>query len=265
MVTRLGKQSMILGFSWLKKHNPEIDFHAGTVKMTRCLPHCCVGCKAKWKMEQDTKKRETQQINTCHAGPFPAFVKDAEDELEDGEFEVPLKEEVETPLDEDNEPIEEGNCIWATGLFPEAEQIWATTLISQRLVEGFQQNSTSATFDECIPPHLRHFHSVFSKDSFDKLPETKPWDHAVELTSDANPKTCKVYPFSISEQAKLDVFLKENLESGQIHPSKSPMATPVFFVKKKDGKLCLVQDYCALNAMTMKNKYPHPLIPVMDL
>src|SRR6266498_1087055 len=39
------------------------------------------------------------------------------------------------------------------------------------------------------------------------------------------------------------------------------MAMPVFFVKKKDGKLCLVQDYYALNAMTMKNKYPLPLIP----
>src|SRR6266542_3748908 len=45
-VTQLGKQSMILGFSWLKKHNPKIDFHAGTVKMTRCLPCCCIGCKA---------------------------------------------------------------------------------------------------------------------------------------------------------------------------------------------------------------------------
>jgi len=39
------------------------------------------------------------------------------------------------------------------------------------------------------------------------------------------------------------------------------MAALVFFVKKKDGKLCLVQDYCMLNAMTMKNKYPLPLIP----
>ncbi len=77
---------MILGFSWLKKHNPKINFHTGTVKMTRCLPCCCIGCKAKWKTEQDTKKREAQQINACHAGPFPAFVKDAEDELEDGEF-----------------------------------------------------------------------------------------------------------------------------------------------------------------------------------
>jgi len=38
------------------------------------------------------------------------------------------------------------------------------------------------------------------------------------------------------------------------------MAAPVFFVKNKDGKLCLVQDYHALNAMTMKNKYLLPLI-----
>jgi len=54
---------------------------------------------------------------------------------------------------------------------------------------------------------------------------------------------------------------KDLLESGWIRPSKSPMATPVFFVKKKDGILCLVQDYRALNAMTVKNKYPLPLIP----
>ena len=39
------------------------------------------------------------------------------------------------------------------------------------------------------------------------------------------------------------------------------MAAPVFFVKKKDGGLRLVQDYRALNAMTVKNKYPLPLIP----
>jgi hypothetical protein len=37
-VTHLGKQSMILGFSWLTKHNPEIDFCTRTVKMTCCLP-----------------------------------------------------------------------------------------------------------------------------------------------------------------------------------------------------------------------------------
>src|SRR5882762_9876314 len=39
------------------------------------------------------------------------------------------------------------------------------------------------------------------------------------------------------------------------------MASPIFFIKKKDGALCLVQDYRMLNAMTVKNKYPLPLIP----
>jgi len=48
-VTHLGKQSMILRFTWLNKHNPEINFHARTVKMTRCLPHCCVGCQTDCK------------------------------------------------------------------------------------------------------------------------------------------------------------------------------------------------------------------------
>ena len=50
------------------------------------------------------------------------------------------------------------------------------------------------------------------------------------------------------------------MKSGRIQPSKSPMASPVFFVKKKDGSLRLVQDYRKLNDMTIKNSYPLPLI-----
>jgi reverse transcriptase-like protein len=38
------------------------------------------------------------------------------------------------------------------------------------------------------------------------------------------------------------------------------MASPVFFIKKKDGSLRLVQNYRALNAIMVKNKYPLPLI-----
>jgi len=38
------------------------------------------------------------------------------------------------------------------------------------------------------------------------------------------------------------------------------MAAPVFFIKKKDGSLWLVQDYRALNSMMVKNKYLFPLI-----
>ena len=51
------------------------------------------------------------------------------------------------------------------------------------------------------------------------------------------------------------------MEKGYISKSKSPYASPFFFIKKKDGKLHPVQDYCKLNEYTIKNKYPLPLIP----
>ena len=157
---------------------------------------------------------------------------------------------------------EEGDRVWAASIPPEPEYSRATASVSQRLAEAFQKNSTPRDYANHIPPHLRDFDSVFSKDSFDDLPESKPWDHAIELIPEANAsKGCKVYPLSVSEQKELDAFLKENLDSGRIRPSKSPMASPVFFVKKKCGALRLIQDYRPLNAMTVKNKYPLPLIP----
>jgi len=101
---------------------------------------------------------------------------------------------------------------------------------------------------------------VFVKEDFDILLEHRQWDHTIELVPGSEPKSSKVYPLSLVEQKKLDSFLEENLHTGRIRPSKSPMAAPVFFIKKKDGSLQLVQDYRALNSMTVKNKYSLPLI-----
>ena len=63
----------------------------------------------------------------------------------------------------------------------------------------------------------------------------------------------------LNEQEELDRFITENLEKGYIVPSKSPMASSVFFVKKKDSKLHLIQDYRKLNEIIIKNRYPLPL------
>jgi len=101
---------------------------------------------------------------------------------------------------------------------------------------------------------------VFEKEDFDILLEHRQWDHAIELIPGSVPKLLKVYPLSLVEQKELDFFLKENLCTRQIHPFKSPMAALVFFIKKKDGSLWLVQDYQTLNSMMVKNKYPLPLI-----
>jgi len=112
-----------------------------------------------------------------------------------------------------------------------------------------------------IPPDcVRGFESVFTKEDFNILPEHRQWDHAIKLVLGSEPKSSKVYPLSPVEQKELDSFLEENLRTGQICLSKSSMAAPVFFIKKKDGSLRLVQDYCTLNSMMVKNKYLLPLI-----
>jgi len=54
-VSGLGKQSLILGYNWLKDHNPKIDWEKGEVEMTRC-PLRCEGGRALWK-EQTCQKR----------------------------------------------------------------------------------------------------------------------------------------------------------------------------------------------------------------
>ena len=83
-----------------------------------------------------------------------------------------------------------------------------------------------------VPEHYREFEKVFSETESERLPEHKPWDHAIDLVPGA-PETLKtkVYPMSLNEQAELDRFLEETLRKGYIRPSQSPMASPVFFVK----------------------------------
>ena len=54
--------------------------------------------------------------------------------------------------------------------------------------------------------------------------------------------------------------IQELEEKGYIRPSTSPWGAPVLFVKKKDGSMHMCVDYRALNAATIKNKYPLPRI-----
>jgi hypothetical protein len=50
------------------------------------------------------------------------------------------------------------------------------------------------------------------------------------------------------------------LDKGYIRPSTSPWGCSALFVEKKDKELRLSMDYCPHNAVTIKNKYPHPCI-----
>jgi hypothetical protein len=144
-----------------------------------------------------------------------------------------------------------------------SDELWiaAGYTFSQQIAEQENRKKQTKSFEEMVPEAYRSFASVFSEEDSQRLPEHQPWDHAIELRPGA-PETMrtKIYPMSPNEQEELNGFIEENLKKGYIRPSKSPISSPVFFIKKKDGKLRLVQDYRKLNEWTVKNRYPLPLI-----
>jgi hypothetical protein len=78
------------------------------------------------------------------------------------------------------------------------------------------------------------------------------------------PGTALIYktPFRMAtpELAELKEYMKELLKKVFISPSSSPRGAPMIFVPKKDCIQRLCVDYCALNEVTVKNKYPLPRI-----
>ena len=113
-----------------------------------------------------------------------------------------------------------------------------------------------------VPKEFHNFHNVFSKDSYNKLPDRKPWDHHIDFKPGTTtiPPPVKLFPWSLAEQKELNAFLMGDLASSWICPSKSPMGAPVFFTKKKDCGFWLVQVYRKLNDIMIKNMCPLPLI-----
>ena len=127
---------------------------------------------------------------------------------------------------------------------------------SQQITEKAIAAKGKKTFEEMIPKQYRDFAKVFSEEESQRLPRHQPWDHPINLEPDAVQKwKIKLYPMSPNEQLELDKFLTKHIQKGYLVPSKSPMASPIFFIKKKDGKLRLVQDYRRLNKITIKNRF----------
>ncbi len=58
----------------------------------------------------------------------------------------------------------------------------------------------------------------------------------------------------------MDKYIQESIKAGLIHHSSSPAGAGFFFVKKKDGSLRPCIDYRGLNDITVKNRYPLPLM-----
>lgn len=296
-VTDIGEDDLILGLPWLRRHNPAIDWRSGHMEMNDCPITCHVTMRKKRQQRKKAQKPvRPHRIAAIHGGvrqtipqkksiepPGTRFAerirnrlrihKETMEQISIVRTQREFIRTLATNMEIEQELEGEDELYWTPGMTPEEAEEYTReeyiiqeehirrTSRSTELAEEAAKDKVQKSFEEIVPKAYWDYKAVFDDKASKRFPTSKPWDHHIELKPDAIPKTtCKVYPLTPAEQIALDEFLKEHLERGTIRKSNSPLASPFFFVKKKDGKLRPVQDYRRLNEMTVKNRYPLPLV-----
>jgi hypothetical protein len=144
------------------------------------------------------------------------------------------------------------NSIVLQGVLPEAADC--------ALVQVFHVDDT-----ELVPPLpvevqqlLDQYQHLFQPPS--ELPPRRSCDHTIPLIPGAQPVASRSYRYSPLLKTEIETQVNEMLQSGLIRPSSSAFSSPVLLVKKKDGTWRLCVDYRQLNALTIKSKFPIPIV-----
>ncbi|KXN86177.1 hypothetical protein AN958_10427 [Leucoagaricus sp. SymC.cos] len=145
-------------------------------------------------------------------------------------------QELVNSMHEDNYPIEINNMSYLEPTGQNFEEINFKTSVSIFLDQQFKAKRQD-NLKKAVPPEYHDFLKVFNKKASERYPPPRSWDHKIETKPSFCPILMKLYQLSLKEEQELETFLTENLDKGYIKPSKSPMASPFFFVVKKDGKL----------------------------
>ena len=108
-----------------------------------------------------------------------------------------------------------------------------------------------------LPLLLHNYSSIF--DTSKSLPPQCFHDHSIPLIEGSQPVKVKPYQYSHSQKAEIEKLVQGMLDEGIIQPSKSPFSS-IILVKKKDGSWRVCIDYRALNAITIKDTFPIPIV-----
>nr|KYP52049.1 Transposon Ty3-I Gag-Pol polyprotein [Cajanus cajan] len=113
-------------------------------------------------------------------------------------------------------------------------------------------------FQQALSTLLQKFSQIFQQPH--SLPPSRPHDHHIPLIPSSNPVNIKPYCYPHSQKDTMTSIISSMLHDGIIKPSTSPFSSPVLLVKKKDGTWRFCVDYRALNAITIRDRFPIPTI-----
>src|SRR5882672_11164066 len=92
----------------------------------------------------------------------------------------------------DQDDLNQGDRLFICFIGESSEDVKATQMISQRLAEA-AEGTHMTHFEDIVPKPYHEFKDVFTKESFNKLPDWKQGDHAIRLVPDAQTFSTKVY------------------------------------------------------------------------
>ena len=232
-VTQLAHYPVILGMPWLKQHDPRVGFasHTFTFDSDYCRRHC------------NTPERPTK-IQALHDLPKKARPQD-----------LPPR-----PRPLEHMDIAKISLRACAAYRRRRYQMFTVTIEDIDRYLASPDSSEPPNLEALLPDEIKDFQDVFSPKEADKLPPHRPYDHDIRLLEGKAPPFGPLYPMSRDELIALREWLAENLKKGFIRPSSSPAASPVLFVKKPGGGLRFCVDYRGLNNISVKDRYPLPLI-----
>ncbi|GAB2295851.1 hypothetical protein Dimus_038383 [Dionaea muscipula] len=121
-------------------------------------------------------------------------------------------------------------------------------------LSSIEQSDVPVAFKYIIEKYMDVF---FEPNS---LPPPRSHDHAIPLLPNSKPVNLRPYRFSHQQKTEVERLVDEMITTGVIQPSHSPFSSPVLLVKKKDHSWRFCVDYRQLNTMTIKDKFPIPII-----
>uniref|UniRef100_A0ACD5U163 Uncharacterized protein n=1 Tax=Avena sativa TaxID=4498 RepID=A0ACD5U163_AVESA len=120
--------------------------------------------------------------------------------------------------------------------------------------EPYEQNDCPLSITQL----LSEFDSIFDEPK--GLPPPREFDHVITLLPGSRPVNLRPYRYNPEQKDEIERQIADMLKQGTIRFSTSPFASPVLLVQKKDGTWRFCIDFRYLNALTLKNRYPLPVI-----
>lgn len=105
---------------------------------------------------------------------------------------------------------------------------------------------------------VTRYAAIFSTPT--SLPPVRQYDHKITLLPNTAPVNVQPYRYPHFQKTEIERLVGEMLRDGIIRPSSSPFSSPVILVKKRDSTWRFCVDYRALNAVTVKDRFPIPTV-----